>query len=117
MAGTEGTTKETKRSIFNRKTMKANETVVRDKPKANDKLINQYVSQSKPTMMNMNYKGPTGQEESWDTKAHTGGPGCYGCCGTGCAISFVGIIVILIVCCAYVSPKDQPCCSICYWPF
>lgn len=106
-----------KKAALDAKTKSASDKVVAMDHKANENLINQYVSQSKPTMMNMNYTAPTGKENTFESKAHTGTPGCYACCGPGCAVAFVGIILVLIVCCAYISPKDQPCCSICYWPF
>lgn len=84
--------------------------------KSTKELAAKYEGQSKPTMMNVNYKAPTGKEDTWESQAHTGGPACYSCCGPKCALSLVGIVVVAIVCCAYVSQKGT-CCSICYWPF
>jgi len=108
---------EKKKAAMEAKTKEASEKVVAKEQKVNEALINQYVSQSKPTMMNMNYTAPTGKESTFEAKAHTGTPSCYSCCGVNCAITLIGIVAVMIVCCAYVSPKDQPCCSICYWPF
>lgn len=83
----------------------------------NNDLAEEYESQSKlHSAMRVNYKGPTGRADSWESDAHTGNPMCYGCCGTKCRLSLVAIVAVLIVCCAYVS-QDKTCCSICYWPF
>ena len=87
-----------------------------DEPKSNTDLANEYNAQSLPSMARVNYKGPTGREDSWESQAHTGGPSCYGCCGPKCLASFIIIIAVLVVCCAYTS-QDGTCCSICYWPF
>ena len=84
--------------------------------KSNKGLADEYNSQSIQSFGRMNYKGPTGKEDSWESKAHTDGPACYDCCGPKCLASFIGIIVVLVVCCAYTS-QDGQCCSICYWPF
>lgn len=88
-----------------------------DDSKSNKDLAKEYNAQSLPSMARVNYKGPTGKEDSWNTQAHTGGPGCYGCCGPKCLLAFIGIIVVLVVCCAYTSGPNGTCCSICYWPF
>ena len=82
----------------------------------NQELAEEYKSQSMGTAMRVNYKGPTGKEDSWESKAHIGGPMCYDCCGPKCLVTLVGIVAVLIVCCAYVS-QDHTCCEICYWPF
>lgn len=84
--------------------------------KTNKDLVKEYKTQSASSAMRTNYKGPTSREDSWESRAHTGGPGCYDCCGNKCLLEFIGITVALIVCCAYVS-RDGTCCSICYWPF
>ena len=84
--------------------------------KTNKDLAEEYKSQSMGSAMRVNYKGPSSRPESWESQAHTGGPMCYPCCGPKCALSLVAIVVVLIVCCAYVS-QDKTCCSICYWPF
>ncbi len=81
-------------------------------------LVQQYNTQSStnPTVARDNYKGPTPRADSWESQAHHGGPMCYGCCGAKCLVAFIGIVVVLVVCCSYVS-QDGQCCSICYWPF
>jgi hypothetical protein len=84
--------------------------------KSTKDLKEEYKAQSMPSASRVNYKGPTGKEDSFETKAHTGNPYCYDCCGMKCHASFIGIIAVTVVCCAYVSQKGT-CCSICYWPF
>ncbi len=84
--------------------------------KSKKDLISEYNSQSMPTMARINYKGRTGRENSEEAKLHTGDPMCYGCCGPKCLASFIIGIVVIIVCCAYVSQKGT-CTEICYWPF
>lgn len=84
-------------------------------PIDNEKLEEEYESQSLPTVMRINYKGPTDRLDSWESKTHTGGPSCYGCCTSKCVVSLaVALVFTCIVCRAYVS--DDSCCSICYWP-
>ena len=85
--------------------------------KKNQELADEYKSQSMGTAMRVNYKGPTDRADSWESKAHTGGPMCYGCCSPKCLVVLAAIAVVLVVCCAYVSTPDGTCCSICYWPF
>ena len=82
----------------------------------NKELVEEYKLQSKDTAMRVNYKGPSSRPDSWESQAHTGGPMCYPCCGPKCGLTLLGIVVVLIVCCAYVS-QDKTCCEICYWPF
>lgn len=86
------------------------------KEQSNKDLALIYEGQS-DSFARVNYKGPTGKEDSWEAKAHTDGPGCYGCCGTKCLISFIAIIVIAVVCCAYTSGPNKTCAEFCYWPF
>ena len=85
--------------------------------KNNQDLAEEYKAQSKNTAMRVNYKGPTDRADSWESKAHTGGPMCYDCCSPKCLVVLAAIAVVLVVCCAYVSTPDGTCCSICYWPF
>ena len=85
--------------------------------KKNQDLAEEYKSQSMGTAMRVNYKGPTDRADSWESKAHTGGPMCYGCCSPKCLVVLAAIAVVLVVCCAYVSTPEGTCCSICYWPF
>ena len=85
-------------------------------PNKNQELAEEYKSQSMGTAMRVNYKGPSDRADSWESKAHIGGPMCYDCCGPKCLVTLVGIVAVLIVCCAYVS-QDHTCCEICYWPF
>ncbi len=82
----------------------------------NKELVEEYKLQSKDTAMRVNYKGPSSRPDSWESQAHTGAPMCYPCCGPKCGLTLLGIVVVLIVCCAYVS-QDKTCCEICYWPF
>ena len=81
------------------------------KEKSTKELRKQYASQSISTSGMVHYKPPTGETDD----VHTGGPYCYGCCGTKCAVSCVAVIAVLLVCFAYTS--DGTCCSFCYWPF
>lgn len=81
-----------------------------------EELEKEYESQSLPTVMRINYKGPTSREDSWESKKHIGGPSCYECCTSRCAVALVVALTAFTVCCAYVSPNGE-CCSICYWPF
>lgn len=82
----------------------------------NNDLMEEYNSQSLQSVTRVNYKGPTARAESWETKAHTGAPMCYSCCGPKCLAALLAALAVLVVCCAYVS-QDKTCCSICYWPF
>ena len=88
-----------------------------DDSKTNQDLAKEYKAQSAPAVTRVAYKGPTGSEDSWESKAHVGGPGCYGCCGAKCLIAFIGIIVVAAVCCAFTSGPNKTCCEFCYWPF
>ena len=89
--------------------------VAQEPVETNQELVEKYAAQS-DSVARTNYKGPTGREDSWETKAHTGDPMCYDCCGPKCLVAFVAIVVVAVVCCAYIS-QDGTCCSICYWPF
>ena len=82
---------------------------------SNQDLAKEYEAQL-PTVARDNYNGPTGREDSFESKAHHGDPMCYGCCGPKCLVAFVAILVVVFVCCSYVS-QDGQCCSLCYWPF
>ena len=91
--------------------------MAKDSKKNNKDLADEYKSQSMGTAMRVNYKGPTDRADSWESKAHTGGPMCYDCCSPKCLVVLAAIAVVLVVCCAYVSTPDGTCFSICYWPF
>ena len=80
---------------------------------SNEDLKKTYAEQSLPAFATAQYKPPTGEDD--ENNYHTGLAGCYSCCGPKCAWSCVGIVAVLLVCCAYVS--DGSCCSYCYWPF
>lgn len=86
-------------------------------PIDNEELEEEYESQSLPTVMRVNYKGPTDRWDSWESKAHTDGPSCYGCCTSHCAFSLaLALTFTCTMCHAYVSGRICCCCSICYWP-
>ena len=95
---------------------KANQEPVEEPTTQDLKAVYDNQSMYKSTAMRINYKGPTDRADSWESDAHTGGPSCYPCCGIHCGVELIGLLVVLIVCCAYVS-RDGTCCSICYWPF
>jgi len=80
---------------------------------SNEDLKKTYAEQSLPAFATTQYKPPTGEED--ENNYHTGLAGCYSCCGPKCTWSCIGIVAVLLVCCAYVS--DGSCCSYCYWPF
>ncbi len=80
---------------------------------SNESLKKAYAEQSLPAFATVQYKPPTGEEDNHGY--HSGLAGCYSCCGPKCAWSCVGLVAVLLVCCAYVS--DGSCCSYCYWPF
>jgi len=88
-----------------------------DSKKDNKDLAEEYKAQSMGTAMRVNYKGPTDRADSWESKAHTGGPMCYSCCSYKCLVELAVVAAALVVCCAYVSTSEGTCCSICYWPF
>ncbi|MCQ2056064.1 MAG: hypothetical protein MJY64_01130 [archaeon] len=84
------------------------------KPKSNKDLALIYEGQSN-SFARVNYRAPTGREDSWEAKAHTGDPSCYGCCGTKCCMSLVAVTAIAAVCCSYTMSPDG--CAGSYWPF
>ena len=96
-----------------RKAQKATASKEPKKEASNEDLKKAYAEQSLPAFATAEYKPPTGEED--ENNYHNGLAGCYSCCGPKCALSCVGIVAVLLVCCAYVS--DGSCCSYCYWPF